>query len=122
MRVKNILISQPEPKDNKSPFFDLAEKYNVKVSFKKFIQVEKVPAIDFLKEQIKILDHSAIIMTSRTAIENFFRICKNTRVEVPADMKFFRVSDLTLSIYKNLQLTEKGKYFFPKLKTNPLRS
>lgn len=121
MRVKSILISQPEPTDNKSPFFDLAEKYNVKVTFKKFIQVEQVPAIDFLKEQIKILDHSAIIMTSRTAIENFFRICKDTRVEVPADMKFFCVSESYALYLQKFTTYRKRKIFFPKTKDKSIK-
>ena len=121
MRIKSILISQPEPKDNKSPFFDLAEKYNVKISFRKFIHVESVPSNEFLKERIRILDHSAIIMTSRTAIENFFRICKDTRVEVPADMKFFCISEAFALYLQKFTTYRKRKIFFPKTKDKSIK-
>ncbi len=120
MKVKNILISQPEPKDTKSPYFELESKYNVKITFHKFIQVEEVPAIDFLKERINILDHTAIIFTSRTAIENFFRICRETRVEVPAEMKFFCASE-SYALYLQKFITyRKRKIFFPKTKDKKL--
>lgn len=121
MRVKSILISQPEPTNGKSPFFDLIEKYNVRVAFKKFIQVEQVPANDFLKEQVKILEHTAIIMTSRTAIENFFRICKETRVEVPADMKFFCVSESYALYLQKFTTYRKRKIFFPKTRDKSIK-
>ncbi|MBL6963067.1 MAG: uroporphyrinogen-III synthase [Bacteroidetes bacterium] len=121
MRIKNILISQPEPLDKKSPFTDLADKYNVKITFKKFIRVDQVPAMEFLKERIHILDHSAIIMTSRTAIENFFRICKETRVEVPANMKFFCISEAFALYLQKFTTYRKRKIFFPKTKDKSIK-
>jgi uroporphyrinogen-III synthase len=121
LRIKNILISQPEPQDKKSPFLDLADKYNVKITFKKFIRVDQVPSMEFLKERIRILDHSAIIMTSRTAIENFFRICKETRVEVPADMKFFCISEAFALYLQKFTTYRKRKIFFPKTKDKSIK-
>ena len=72
--VQSILISQPEPENGRSPFTSLAEKYNIKLDFRPFIHVEGVSNKEFRKERINILDHSAIIFTSRNAIIHFFRI------------------------------------------------
>jgi len=121
LRIKNILISQPEPQDKKSPFIDLADKYNVKITYKKFIRVDQIPAMEFLKERIRILDHTAIIMTSRTAIENFFRICKETRVEVPANMKFFCISEAFALYLQKFTTYRKRKIFFPKTKDKSIK-
>ena len=121
MKIKNILISQPEPADNKSPFFDLEEKYNISITFKQFIQVEQVPAIEFLKERISILDHTAIVFTSRTSIENFFRICKEKRVDVPAEMKFFCVSESYALYLQKFTTYRKRKIFFPKTRDKTIK-
>lgn len=121
VRIKNILISQPEPIDKKSPFFDLADKYNIKIDFKKFIKIEPIPAIDFRKNRIRILDNTAIIMTSKTAVENFFRICKETRVEVPDRMIFFCVSEAFALYLQKFIMYRKRKIFFPKTKDKSLK-
>jgi uroporphyrinogen-III synthase len=121
LRIKSLLISQPEPKDEKSPFYDLEDKYNVKLTFNQFIRVEPVTAIDFLKERIRILDYSAVIMTSRTAIEHFFRICKETRVEVPAKMKFFCLSESYALYLQKFTTYRKRKIFFPKSKDKSVK-
>jgi len=110
------LLSQPEPKDETSPFQDLADKYNVKLSYRKFIKVEQVSAMDFLKENVKVGDHTAVIMTSRTAIENFFRICKETRLEYPSDMKFFCTSEAYALYLQKFTAYRKRRIFFPKTK------
>lgn len=75
MKIKKVLVSQPKPTTEKSPYFDLAEKYNLKLEFRPFIKIEGVTAKEFRQEKINILDHTAIIFTSRTAIDHFFRIC-----------------------------------------------
>jgi len=116
LRIKNILLSQPEPKDETSPFQDLCDKYNVKITYRKFIKVEQVPSLDFLKERVRILDHTAVIMTSRTAIENFFRICKETRIDLPAEMKFFCTSEAYALYLQKFTTYRKRKIFFPKTK------
>ena len=94
-QVKSILVSQPKPTDEKSPYFQLAEKYNLKIDFRPFIQVEPVSVKDFRRQKIDILKHTAIIFTSRNAIDHFFTICKELKVEMPADMKYFCISDQT---------------------------
>jgi uroporphyrinogen-III synthase len=121
LRIKALLLSQPEPKDAKSPFFDLQDKYNVKLTFKQFIKVEPVPAIDFLKERVRILDFSAAIMTSRTAIEHFFRICKETRVEIPTKMQFFCLSESYALYLQKFTTYRKRKIFYPKTKDKSLK-
>lgn len=121
MKIKNILISQPEPKDEKSPFQDLSDKYNVKLTYRKFIKVEQISAMDFLKERIRILDYSAVIMTSRTAIENFFRICKETRVEVPSKLNFFCSSEAYALYLQKFTTYRKRKIFFPKTKDKNIK-
>jgi len=94
--VKNILISQPTPPDPiKNPYKELAEKYGVEIDFHKFIKIEGVPARDFRKDRVNISDHTAVIFTSRNAVDHFFRICKEMRVEVPETMKYFSISEST---------------------------
>jgi uroporphyrinogen-III synthase len=116
LKVKSVLISQPEPNNCKSPFYDLSEKFNVNLEFRQFIQVEPVSATDFLKNRINILDHNAVIINSRTAIEHFFRICRETRVEVPNDMKFYCISEAFALYLQKFITYRKRKIFFPKTK------
>ena len=83
MKIKKILVSQPEPQHDKNPYFDIAEKNNVKIDFRPFIHVEPVPTKEFRKQRISILEHSAVIFTSKTAIDNFFRVSNEMRITVP---------------------------------------
>ena len=107
-QVKSILVSQPKPTDEKSPYFQLAEKYNLKIDFRPFIQVEPVSVKDFRRQKIDILKHTAIIFTSRNAIDHFFTICKELKVEMPADMKYFCISDQTAyNLQKNIVLRKR---------------
>lgn len=90
MKIRKILVSQPEPKNNsKSPYNELAKKYNLKIDFKPFIQVKGISAKDFRQQKINILDFSAVIFTSKTGIDHFFRICNELRITVPDTMKYF---------------------------------
>ena len=110
--VQSILISQPEPENGRSPFTSLAEKYNIKLDFRPFIHVEGVSNKEFRKERINILDHSAIIFTSRNAIIHFFRICEELRITMPGDMKYFCKSEaIALYLQKFIQY-RKRKVFF----------
>ena len=93
MKVKNILVSQPKPETEKSPYFDIAQKYKVKIDFRPFTQVEGVDVRDFRKERIDIRQHTAVVLTSRSAADHFFRLCAEMRVEVPETMKYFCVSE-----------------------------
>ena len=94
-RVRTILVTQPKPETEKSPYFDLAKKCNVKIDFRSFIHVEGVSAKDFRKERINILEHSAVILTSRNAVDNFFNLCSEMRITVPESMKYFCISEST---------------------------
>lgn len=93
IKVKSILVTQPKPETDKSPFYDLAKKLNLKIDFRSFIHVEGIPAKDFRKEKINPLDFTAVIFTSRNAIDHYFRICEEMRLEVPAEMKYFCITE-----------------------------
>lgn len=110
-KVNSILVSQPEPQDQKSPYYQLAEKYGVKVDFRPFIEVQPVDVKEFRKQKIEILDHSAIIFTSRNAVDHFFRICKEMKIEMPADMKYFCVSEQTANYLQKYIVIRKRKIF-----------
>lgn len=112
MKIKKILVSQPKPTVEKSPYFDIIEKYGVKIDFRPFIKVEPLSAKDFRQQKISILDHTAIIFTARTGIDNFFRLCQEMRIIVPEDMKYFCVSEsIALYLQKYIQY-RKRKVFF----------
>jgi uroporphyrinogen-III synthase len=113
-KVKSILVTLPKPDSDKSPYFDLAKKYNLKVDFRSFIHVEGVPAKDFRKEKISLQDFTAVIFTSRNAADHFFRICEEMRYDVPAEMKYFCLSEtIALYLQKYIQY-RKRKIFFGK--------
>ena len=109
--VKSILVSQPEPKDNNSPYYKLAEKYGLKVDFRKFIQVDPVSMKEFRKQKIDILNHTAIIFTSRNAVDHFFDICSKLKIEMPADMKYFCISEQTANYLQKYIVIRKRKIF-----------
>ena len=93
IKVKSILVTQPKPETDKSPFYDLAKKLNLKIDFRSFIHVEGIPAKDFRKEKISPLDFTAVIFTSRNAIDHYFRICEEMKIEVPSEMKYFCITE-----------------------------
>jgi len=110
--IKKILVSQPQPASEKSPYFDIAAKHHVELDFHPFIKVEGLSAREFRQQKIQILDHSAIVFTSRHAIDHFFNLCKELRVAVPEDMKYFVISEtVSLYIQKYVQY-RKRKIFF----------
>lgn len=111
IRVRSILVSQPKPTDERSPYFQLAEKYNLKIDFRPFIQVEPVSIKDFRKQKIDILKHTAIIFTSRNAIDHFFNICQELKVEMPTDMKYFCISEQTAHYLQKYIVIRKRKLF-----------
>jgi len=120
LKVKSILVTQPKPETDKSPYYDLAKKYNVKIDFRPFIHVEPIPAIDFRKDRVNILDYSAVIFTSRNAADNFFRICTEMRVNVPESMKYFCVSESTAFYLQKYVVYRKRKIFYGKQTINDL--
>jgi len=116
IQVASILVTQPKPSDEKSPYFELARKYNLRVDFRNFIEIDPVPLKDFRKQKINILDHTAVIFTSRNAVDNFFRICNESKIEVPADMKYFCISEQT-SNYLQKYITVRKRKIFTGVKT-----
>ena len=110
-KVNSILVSQPEPKDDKSPYFGLAEKYNLKIDFRPFIQIDPVDVKEFRQQKIKILDHSAIILTSRNAVDHVFRLAAESKVEIPADIKYFCISEQTANYLQKYIVIRKRKIF-----------
>jgi uroporphyrinogen-III synthase len=111
-RVKTILVTQPKPEGDKSPYFDLAKKCNVKIDFRSFIHVEGISAKEFRKEKINILDHTAIILTSRNAVDNFFKLCNELRITVPESMKYFCISESTAFYLQKYVQYRKRKIFY----------
>ncbi len=108
-----ILVSQPKPQTEKSPYFEVAKKYNVDLVFRPFIKIEPMSAKDFRQQKVSIPGHTAIVFTSRHAIDHFFVLCKELRVNIPDDMKYFCVSEqVSLYIQKYVQY-RKRKNFFP---------
>lgn len=110
-KVKSILVTQDPPTDPNSPYLKLAEKYSLKVDFRSFIQVEPVPVKEFRKQKIEILNHTAVIFTSRNAVDHFFTICKELKIEMPADMKYFCVSEQTSNYLQKYIVIRKRKIF-----------
>lgn len=120
MRIRKILVSQPEPNPGSSPYSDLAIKLNLKVDFRQFIQVEGVSAKDFRKERIQILDHTAVIFTSRTSIDHFFRIALDLRLTIPDNMKYFCISEATAFYLQKYIVYRKRKIFYANGKATDL--
>ncbi|MDP4184289.1 MAG: uroporphyrinogen-III synthase [Bacteroidota bacterium] len=112
MKIRKILVSQPEPSTEKSPYRDLAEKTNVKIEFRPFTEVEGVSAKEFRQTRIQILDHTAVIFSSRTAIDHFFRICKDLRITVPDAMKYFCTSESIAFYLQKYIVYRKRKIFY----------
>jgi uroporphyrinogen-III synthase len=98
LKIKKILVSQPKPTTEKSPYFDISEKYNVKIDFRPFIKVEPILAKEFRTQRVSILDHTAIIFNARHGIDHFFRLCEELRITIPETMKYFCVSE-TVAVY-----------------------
>jgi uroporphyrinogen-III synthase len=109
--VSRLLISQPKPASNKSPYFKLSETYGVEVDFKQFIKIEGVPFKEFRKEKIDFLDYTAVIFTSRNAVDYYFEICVEAKIEMPADMKYFCVSEQTANYLQKYITIRKRKLF-----------
>lgn len=112
MKIKKVLVSQPQPASDKSPYYDIAEKYGVKINFRPFIKVERLSAKEFRLQKVSILDYTAVIFTSRHAIDHFFQLCADLRVTIPDTMKYFCVTEaVALYIQKYVQY-RKRKIFF----------
>lgn len=113
-KITSILISQPEPVQGNSPYYELAKKFNLKIDFRPFIHVEGVSAKEFRKEKINPIDFSAVIFTSRNAISHYFRMCEEMRLEVPADMKYICSAESIALYLQKFTQYRKRKIFFGK--------
>ena len=112
LKIKKIIVSQPDPQSEKSPYLELMQKYHLKIDFRPFIQVEGIPSKDFRQQRIDILQHTAIIFTSRTAIDHFFRICEEVRVTVPETMKYFCITESIALYLQKYIVYRKRKIFY----------
>ena len=110
--IKKILVSQPKPSSEKSPYYDIASRFEVEMVFRPFIKVEGLTAKEFRQQKVSVLEHTAIVFTSRHAIDHFFNMAKEMRVAIPEDMKYFCVTEtIALYIQKYVQY-RKRKVFF----------
>ncbi|MFN4084467.1 MAG: uroporphyrinogen-III synthase [Spirosomataceae bacterium] len=110
-KVESILVTLPEPEGKTNPYQDLADKYGIKVDFREFIDVRGLDHRDFRKQKVDILAHTAIIFTSRNAVDHFFRLCEELRIEVPVDMKYFCISEQTANYLQKYITIRKRKIF-----------
>lgn len=114
MKIKKILVSQPEPESDKSPYFEIAEKNNVKIDFRPFIHVEPIETKEFRQQRISLLDHTAVVFTSKTSIDHFFRVANEMRVTIPDSMKYFCTSESIAHYLQKYIVYRKRKIFFGK--------
>ena len=120
MKIKKILVSQPKPESDKSPYYDLAKKNGVEVEFRQFIQVEPISSKDFRTQKVNILDHTGIVFTSKIAIDHFFRLVKEIRITVPETMKYFCNSESTAFYLQKYIVYRKRKIFHSEGKLDEL--
>jgi uroporphyrinogen-III synthase len=112
-KVKHILVSQPKPVENeKNPYFELAKKHNIGVTFRQFIRVEGLSSQEFRAQRIDILEHGAVILTSKMAVDHYFRICNEMRITVPENMKYFCINEQTAYYLQKYIQYRKRKIFF----------
>ena len=108
MSIKKILISQPQPESGKSPYFDIAARYDATATFRAFIEVESVTPREFRNQKVNILDHTAIVFTSRKAMEHFFQLSEELRVTMPDD-----INEQVANYLQKFIVYRKRKVFFP---------
>lgn len=111
MSVKKILISQPRPTSEKSPYYDIARRYGVELVFRPFIKVEGLPAREFRQQKINFADYTAVIFTAKTAIDNFFRLAEENRFAVPETMKYFCTTD-SIALYLQKYIVYRKRKIF----------
>ena len=111
-KVKKILVSQPKPNSEKSPYFDIAEKYGVEIKFHPFIRVERIPIKEFRQQKISILDFTGVVLTAKTAVDHFFSFCTELKITVPETMKYFCISESVALYLQKYIVYRKRKIFF----------
>lgn len=98
MNIKKILVSQPKPSSEKSPYYDICNKYGVEIVFRPFIKIEGLTAKEFRAAKVNLADYTGIIFTSRTAVDHYFRLCEESRVKVPDTMRYFCTTE-SIALY-----------------------
>jgi uroporphyrinogen-III synthase len=114
LAIKTILVSQPQPEGENSPYFELAKKYKIKIDFRPFIKVEGVSVKEFRAQKINLVDHTAVIITSKVAVDHFFRIAEESRFPVPEEMKYFCISEAVALYLQKYVAYRKRRIFFGK--------
>lgn len=112
LKIKKVLVSQPKPATEKSPYFDIAEKFGVEIDFRPFFKVEPLTSKEFRQQKISILDYTAVVFTSRHAINHFFHLCEELRVAIPETMKYFCVTEAIAVYLQKYIVYRKRKIFF----------
>jgi len=112
LKISSILITQPRPDSDKSPYFELARKYNLKLDFHPFIRVEGISGKEFRKQRVDINEFTAIVFTSRNAVDHFFRICEELKVKVSQEMKYFCITEAVALYLQKFILYRKRKVFY----------
>lgn len=114
LKVKKVLVSQPRPAViEKSPFYELSEKYNVEIAYKPFIRVVGVSLKEFRAQRVEILTHTAVIFTSRTTVDSFFHICEEARITVPETMKYICQTEAVALYLQNTSFTANARFRSP---------
>ena len=111
-KISSILVTQAKPSDENSPYYALANKYNLNIDFKAFIEIQQVPFKEFRKQKIEINTYTAVIFTSKNAVDQFFKLCKEGRVEIAPDMKYFCVTEQTANYLQKYIVIRKRKIFY----------
>ena len=112
LSIKKLLVSQPKPTSEKSPYFDIAEKYGVEINFRPFIKVEPLSSKEFRQQKVSILDYTAVVFTAKTAIDHFFHLCEELRVTIPETMKYFCMTEAIAVYLQKYIVYRKRKIFF----------
>ena len=112
MKIKKVLVSQPQPEAGKSPYFDIAEKYGLELVFRPFIKVEGLSAKEFRQQKVNISDFTGVIFTAKTAVDNYFRLAEETRFNVPDTMKYICTSESIANYLQKYIVYRKRKIFY----------
>src|SRR5258705_7435143 len=111
-QVKKILVTQPRPESDKSPYYELSRKYSLDLDFHPFIRLEAIPGKDFRKQKVEIQNYTGVIFTSRNAIDHFFRTCEELKVSVSQDTKYFCITEAVALYLQKFILYRKRKVFY----------
>lgn len=121
MKVKNILVSQPRPASEKSPYFEMEEKYGVNFTFHQFIRIEELSSKEFRQQHISILDYNAIILNSRHGVDHFFHLCEEMRIKIPEEMHYYCISEAIGNyLQKYIEFRKRRVFFSPNNKLEDL--